>query len=317
MARVLAGTLFSCLLLLLGIEAALQVAARFAPDRAGSWRPGAEVRVLCVGDSHTFGAGVRARESYPAQLQVLLDERWPGRYSIVNLGVPGMSTAQVRERLPLQLARYEPDLVILWAGVNNAWSASRSSGAAALGERLEALALRSRLYRLVRVALHDLSLERAAAATRADGRRQQAVAENCRGEGCEFRATWRLRHGGVEEVVINREAQEHDPQAQFTGTARDIRAMAEALQAAGVGFALVRYPLGVGAFSRANRGILEAARELGLPVADSARALQRVPPEQRRWGWALHPTGPIYREIARELVPIVEALSPPSNSTAR
>jgi lysophospholipase L1-like esterase len=317
LARVLAGILVSCLLLLAGVEAALQVAARFAPDRASSWRPGTQVHVLCVGDSHTFGAGVPARESYPAQLQVMLDERWPGRFSIVNLGVPGMSTAQVRERLPLELARYEPDLVILWAGINNIWSASRSSGSAGLLERLEALALRSRLYRLVRVALHDLSLERAAAATRADGRPQEAVAENCRGEGCDFKATWRLRHAGVEEVVVNRETAERDPQAQTTATARDIRAMAEALRAAGVGFALVRYPLDIEPFDRANRGILEAAHELDLPVADSTRALERVPEEQRRWVWALHPTGPIYHEIARELVPIVEALAPPGNSTAR
>jgi hypothetical protein len=206
--------------------------------------------------------------------------------------------------------------VILWAGVNNAWNASRSSGSAGLLERLEALALRSRLYRLVRVGLHDLSIERAAAATRADGRRQQAEALSCEGEGCEFKTSWRLRHAGVEEVVIHRKAAERNPQAQTTATARDIRAMAKALRAAGVGFALVRYPLDFEPFSRANRGILEAARELDLPLADSARALQRVPREQRRWAWAVHPTGPIYREIARELVPIVEALAPPENSTA-
>lgn len=306
----MARWLFSGLLLLLGLEGALQVAARFAPDRAGSWRPGSEVHVLCVGDSHTFGAGVPAEQSYPAQLQVMLDESSPGRFSIINLGVPGMSTAQVRERLPLELARYQPDIVILWAGINNAWSASRSSGSMGLRERVEALALHSRLYRLVRVAVHDFALERVAARTRADGLPQEAESEQCRGEHCDFKTTWRLRHAGVEEAVVNRKLAERDPQAQVEETLRDIRGMARALAAADVGFALVRYPLDVEPFGRANLGIQRAADELGIPLADSARALRRVPPEQRQWAWALHPTGPIYREIARELVPIVEELAP-------
>lgn len=84
--RLAAAVAFSGLLLLLGAEAALWIASRFAPDRSTGWRPGALVRVLCVGDSHTFGAGVDVYESYPAQLQALLDADSPGRFSVINLG---------------------------------------------------------------------------------------------------------------------------------------------------------------------------------------------------------------------------------------
>jgi len=302
--RTAAAVAFSCLLLLLGIEAALQVAALLAPDRAGVWRPGAEVRVLCVGDSHTFGAGVPAAESYPAHLQVLLDQRAPGRFSVINLGVPGMNTGQVLERLPLQLARFQPDMVIAWAGVNNAWNPSRRARRAGLGETIEAQALRSRLYRLVRVTLHDLSLERVASQTRADGLPQDAVNEPCEDEDCKM--VWRIRHGGVEEVVTHYGGDELEDDAQAAETARDVRGMARVLEAAGVGFAMVSYP----ASQSANRGIETAARELGIPVADSLRAVVRIPPAERRWKWAMHPSGTIYREIARELVPIVEGLAP-------
>lgn len=307
--RTAAGVAFSCLLLLIGIEAALQLAALLAPDRAGAWRPGAEVKILCVGDSHTFGSGVPGSESYPAHLQALLDERRPGRYSVINLGVPGMGTPQVRERLPVQLARYEPDLVILWAGINNSWNAARSDAPSA-SERIEALALRSRLYRLVRVFVHDLGLERVPTGTRSDGLSQEAENREKRGLRGELTRVWHLRHGGVEEVITNRFTGERDFEVQVEQTALDIGAMARALEAAGVAFALVRYPLEVEPFTLANQGILAGAQEFGIPVADSERALERVPPEQQDWAWALHPTGPIYREIARELVPIVEDLMP-------
>jgi hypothetical protein len=166
--RQIGGTLLVALLLALGAEFALQIAARFAPDRSTPWRSGAQVRILCVGDSHTFGAGVEPEESYPAQLQALLDERAAGRFSLVNLGVPGMSTTQVRNRLPLQVARYRPDVVIVWAGVNDYWNTGETPGDGSLG-RLEALAIRSRLYRLVRVWLHDRALERAPGRREAGG----------------------------------------------------------------------------------------------------------------------------------------------------
>ena len=68
-ARIVAS---GALILLLGLaltEAGLQVASRLMSDRAGAWRPGSANRILCVGDSHTYGAQVEREESYPGQLQ--------------------------------------------------------------------------------------------------------------------------------------------------------------------------------------------------------------------------------------------------------
>jgi hypothetical protein len=304
--RLAAALLFSGLLLLLGAEAALWTASGFAPDRSGAWRRGSSVRVLCVGDSHTFGAGVAEEESYPARLQRLLDEREPRRYSVINLGTPGMSTTQVLERLPLQLARYRPDLVILWAGMNNAWNLE---GAGTGASQLEALALRSRLYRLARVALHDASLERAAAETRADGRHQEARAEVCSGDDCDFKARHILSHGGVVDVITNRHAAEKDPDGHKLRTVDDIREIHRLLSGAGVGLLLIRYPTPVGPSRAANAAIEAAGRELGIPVADSSVALARLPAESVEWLHAMHPAGPLYHEVAVEVLPLVTALA--------
>ena len=49
------------------------------------------VKVACIGDSITYGLGLadRATESYPAQLQKMLDESDPGKYEVRNFGNSG------------------------------------------------------------------------------------------------------------------------------------------------------------------------------------------------------------------------------------
>lgn len=304
----LAAVALGCLLFLLGLEALLQVAALFPPARSGAWRPGAEVRVLCVGDSNTYGAGVPEEGSYPAQLQALLDERSPGRFSVINLGTPGMATWQVRERLPAQLARYAPDIVILLAGVNNGWNLRPPELDAGLRTRLEALALRSRLYRLLRVALRDRSLERVDVGTRADGRHQVAAGESCPEGDC--KATWRLEHGGVVDIVTHHSTDERDRDEQERTTFEDIEAMHRLLSRAGIGLALVQYPRRYRPFYYTNRTMTRARDELGIAMAESWRALERVPVEDREWVSAAHPGAAIYAEMAREVLPIVEELAP-------
>ena len=51
----------------------------------------ARVRVACVGDSITYGYGIadRAHDSYPAQLQKILDGKFPGKYEVRNFGNSG------------------------------------------------------------------------------------------------------------------------------------------------------------------------------------------------------------------------------------
>jgi hypothetical protein len=55
-----------------------------------------KANILAIGDSYTFGDGVAAEESYPAQLQKIV----PGNVMVTNLGVRGMDTKQ--EALILQ-----------------------------------------------------------------------------------------------------------------------------------------------------------------------------------------------------------------------
>jgi hypothetical protein len=80
--------------------------------------------ILCIGDSNTFGVHLTSEESYPGQLQTFLDRAPESPWRVVNVGWPGLNSAQVRRNLPDQLREYRPELVICWVGTNNTWSDS-------------------------------------------------------------------------------------------------------------------------------------------------------------------------------------------------
>jgi lysophospholipase L1-like esterase len=116
--------------------------------------PIAEARertLLAVGDSHTYGVFFDADDAYPGRLQALLAARAPGRYRIVNLGLPGMNSSEVVARLSEWLERFRPHAVIVCVGVNNIWNrsdADRSGQASGLESWLGRL----RVVRLARIA---------------------------------------------------------------------------------------------------------------------------------------------------------------------
>jgi lysophospholipase L1-like esterase len=88
--------------------------------RGPELRDDGSTRILAIGDSCTWGWKVKQNESYPAQLQVLLDQQaGPGGYQVLNAGMPGTTSyhglVYLRERgLALQ-----PAIVIAAYGFND------------------------------------------------------------------------------------------------------------------------------------------------------------------------------------------------------
>jgi len=117
----LALTAAACLLLL--FEAALGLLGigyarwRLAWTRSAS---AGETRVLCAGDSFTFGVGAPRGRGYPEQLQTLLDERATGRkFRVVNRGMPGRNSSELLKALPGLLAEERPDILLVMTGWND------------------------------------------------------------------------------------------------------------------------------------------------------------------------------------------------------
>jgi lysophospholipase L1-like esterase len=67
-------------------------------------------RIVCVGDSYTYGWGVELDDSYPKQLERSLSEKHPTE--ALNMGVFGYNAAQARVTLEEQGLKYRPDIVI-------------------------------------------------------------------------------------------------------------------------------------------------------------------------------------------------------------
>lgn len=77
------------------------------------------IKILCVGDSWTLGAGASPGYSYPAQLQMILDKENPNKYKVYNAGIPGCSSTKLLRYLPKFLSRYEPDMAVILIGQND------------------------------------------------------------------------------------------------------------------------------------------------------------------------------------------------------
>lgn len=84
-------------------------------------KPPGVLRVVCIGDSITFGNGVQDDETWPARLQEELRIGLePDVVEVLNCGVEGYSTAEEVAFLEAKLFAFEPDVVVLGYFVNDA-----------------------------------------------------------------------------------------------------------------------------------------------------------------------------------------------------
>jgi lysophospholipase L1-like esterase len=82
-------------------------------------RPG-RFRLLGLGDSVTFGTGVREQHLFLSRLRDALETEAPGRYEVWNLGVMGYNTTHEVALLRHAGLDLDPDLVVLFYVLNDA-----------------------------------------------------------------------------------------------------------------------------------------------------------------------------------------------------
>ena len=123
-------------------------------------KPWHRYRIVTIGDSCTYGLGVKPTAPYPRVLQELLNQDAGfDRFEVINLGVAGytstMGLLQLRE---LGLS-FQPDLVIASFGLNDKWRAEINDREKTRKERSAMAGLRFRVagaleyspfYRLLR-----------------------------------------------------------------------------------------------------------------------------------------------------------------------
>ncbi len=107
--------------LLVAALAGSPCAAEEFEDPSAKVRP---VKIVCFGDSITFGTGAEKpqRQGYPWQLQKMLTLRHPDiAIEVVNAGIPGQDTRDGLKRIDEVLETEAPDWLLIMYGTNDLW----------------------------------------------------------------------------------------------------------------------------------------------------------------------------------------------------
>ena len=114
----------------------------------------------------------------------------------------------------------------------------------------------------------------------------------------------------VEEVLVEKGDAPLSLEEVRARTETDLAGMAQYAEGVGVPMILVTYPIGeFPLYAAINGAIGRVAERYRVPVVDSARSISRIPKEEQVWKWGAHPSGPMYEEVARDLAPVVRALT--------
>jgi lysophospholipase L1-like esterase len=234
-------------------------------------------KILFVGDSFTFGEGVRVEDTFPARVERALARRADLSPQSINAGVPGYGSKEEAERLPEFLDAFKPRAVVLVYVPNDPipLDAAVSRG--------------DDLLRRGDEAAPTLYLARLLAGVFSRSSGDRATEE------------WYLSYyfGDRREF--------------WEQTQRDVKSMKERSEHAGATFGVVYFPLlhrlAERPFKKIDDAVAAYCKEIGAPFLDLSDALAREP-DQALW---VHPTDhhPDARanEIAAEAItPFVESL---------
>src|SRR3989344_1742710 len=84
-------------------------------------KPGDECRIICLGESTTWGDGVKPEEAYPLQLEKYLSQEYPNKkIRVMNVGRRGRAIEYITKAYTKNHQIFEADIVILLLGINDA-----------------------------------------------------------------------------------------------------------------------------------------------------------------------------------------------------
>jgi len=123
------------------------------------------IKILCVGDSFTFGHGAKKGYSYPEQLERILNNNNPThKFIVYNLGICGENSSQLVKRLPGYLEEYNPGILIVLTGLNNSWNLDsnyflfKEFSIKTFIYRVDAFLTRLRSYKLLKIGIENLKI---------------------------------------------------------------------------------------------------------------------------------------------------------------
>jgi lysophospholipase L1-like esterase len=284
------------LVYLLVAEAGLQIAAFFMQRsvREGmpvAWLTG-NTRVLCLGDSHTYGLWVDRSEAYPQQLETVWNQRaLSPRLEVLNVGVPGTNSSRLARELPQMLEAFDPDTLIVMVGGNDFWTLPVPLKDAPATQSQEGFLKRySLLYRLYYLFQRG---------------RQVAAPEVILDPDARISGTGRHRiRVGEREIEMSFAAGQSGDRGGLTGLRRNLRRIVQLARDGNRSLYLMTYPSKQNPYITASMVIQAVAEETGTPLIDLLRVFAEVCPKTDCPEMVFpdgHPKAPGYRIVAETI----------------
>ena len=130
-------------------------------------KPGGTTRIVCFGDSSTFGIGATMEDTWPFQLEQQLNhtfqiatssltdsKRARSHFQVINAGVPGYTSHQGLQHMRQEIDRLQPDIVFASYANNDFWTWDNQTDAQH-ANRLQRWSLRKTLLHSHTVQLLD------------------------------------------------------------------------------------------------------------------------------------------------------------------
>ena len=296
----LAGALLGILAALVLAELGMRTAGwiSYSLSGRGDESGAADFTILCHGDSNVFGLWEAAEESYPGQLERILNERSSEtRFKVVNLGVPGMGSGHLLSVIEKELERIEPDLVLVTVGANDAWHWKPAPGI----DYIEPPFWES--FRLVK-AWRAFQSRREEAARKATHRPDLHADVELTGKDDELGKVYSFTNREGEELVrySGEEIQMKPTPEVFNSNLKGN--LVRIAELAGNRILFVGYGSDQEVYGKANPILEQVARELEIEFIETAPLLLTLA-ERRRFGEVYytdhHPRGIGYEVIARQV----------------
>jgi lysophospholipase L1-like esterase len=279
------------------VELVLQGAALWVGGEAPAGLVGLEPgvpRVLCLGDSNTWGFGVEPDNAWPQQLEAVWNADREPLIEVLNFGYPGTNSSQVRRDLRRAFEAVHPDVVILMVGVNDLWTLPVPVDADD-DERSAPRRFLDRYSRLWRLAW---SARRALSSSAVE-----VAGEGLSGENLERARGWIRYRGEVFDRARER-APDGVPGA-LMGLLENLSAIPAEARGFGAEPVMMTYPSRLDFYASANNTIRIAAAASRVRLVDLEAEFAQVCPEAPCPEWLMadgHPTEQGYRRIAEILV---------------
>ncbi|MBU0635369.1 MAG: tetratricopeptide repeat protein [Candidatus Omnitrophica bacterium] len=114
-------------------------------------------RIICLGDSFTYGLNIAFEHNYPAQLEKILSVQYGGKkFKVYNFGYPDFTSEMMLQKFKNERLAIKPDAVTIMAGRSDGWNYRTVVSADAGPRGKSSMLLNSKIAKFINIMICNL-----------------------------------------------------------------------------------------------------------------------------------------------------------------